>query len=233
VFVREVTGPPDAPVLFLLHGWTATAALNWFPVFDALGERYRVVAFDHRGHGDGIRARRPFQLADCADDVVAIADALGIDQFVPVGYSMGGPIATLVWRRHRARVQALVLCATASRFGASRLERTQLALFLPVALSSRALPRRAAKPMFDRLIWSRTRDSGLHPWIIEQILSGDLRHVLKRAPRPPLRQPGVDPASTSLASMVVVDGDQIVPTAHQDELAAAVPDARLPGRGRP
>ena len=36
--VREVAGPPGAPVLILLHGWTVTPDLNWYPVFDALGE---------------------------------------------------------------------------------------------------------------------------------------------------------------------------------------------------
>ena len=51
-FVREVAGPADAPVVFLLHGWTVTAALNWFPVYKPLAEFARVVSLDHRGHGD-------------------------------------------------------------------------------------------------------------------------------------------------------------------------------------
>src|SRR4051794_41166201 len=96
-FVREAMGPPGAPTLILLHGLGATAALNWFPVFELLSEHFHVVALDHRGHGRGIRPTRRFRLADCADDVVALADQLGIDTFIPVGYSMGGPIAQLIW----------------------------------------------------------------------------------------------------------------------------------------
>jgi 3-oxoadipate enol-lactonase len=116
VMVRDFGGAPGAPVVVLLHGWTATADLNWFRCYQALGERYRVIAFDHRGHGTGIRSKKPFRLEDCADDAVDIAAALGVDRFIPVGYSMGGPIAQLVWRRHPTRVRGMVLCATAAVF---------------------------------------------------------------------------------------------------------------------
>ena len=58
--------PPNAPTVLLLHGWTATADLNWFGVYETLGRHFRVVAMDHRGHGLGIRTRKPFRLADCA-----------------------------------------------------------------------------------------------------------------------------------------------------------------------
>ena len=63
-FVRTVTGPVGAPTVVLLHGWTATADLNWFTCYEALGEHFRVVALDHRGHGRGIRSRKAFRLED-------------------------------------------------------------------------------------------------------------------------------------------------------------------------
>src|SRR6266851_2774754 len=80
-FVREVLGPQGAPTVVLLHGLGATGALNWFSVFEPLGARFRVLAIDQRGHGRGIRSTHRFRLADCADDVVALADALKIDTF--------------------------------------------------------------------------------------------------------------------------------------------------------
>src|SRR3954464_11637259 len=73
-FVREAAGAPGAPPLALLHGWTATADLNWSASYGLLSRYFRVLAMDHRGHGRGIRARRPFRLEDCADDVAAMAD---------------------------------------------------------------------------------------------------------------------------------------------------------------
>src|SRR5450631_3521350 len=119
-YVHEMSGPPGAPALVLLHGWTATAALNWFGCFEPLGRQFRVVALDHRGHGRGIRSRSPFLLEDCADDVAALAEVLGLETIIPVGYSMGGSIAQLMWRRHRPLVGGLVLCSTAQRFVGDR-----------------------------------------------------------------------------------------------------------------
>src|SRR5438270_3972689 len=122
-FVYEMEGPPDAPVLFLIHGLVASTQLNWFPAFPVLADRYRVVAIDLRGHGRGFPVGARFRLADCADDVAAVADAIGVDRFIPVGYSLGGPIAQLVWHRHASRVEGLVLCATSRNFGGTRQER--------------------------------------------------------------------------------------------------------------
>jgi 3-oxoadipate enol-lactonase len=105
-----------APTVLLLHGWTATGSLNWSATMLKLAESYRVVALDHRGHGRGIRGHDPFTLEDCADDAVALMDVLGVRRAIVVGYSMGGPIAQLMWRRNRDRVCGLVLCATAADF---------------------------------------------------------------------------------------------------------------------
>lgn len=109
------SGPTDAPAVFLLHSVLTTGLLCWYPSVPALNERYRVITMDQRWHGRGIRSPE-FHLADCADDVVALADVLGIDRFVAAGFSMGGGIAQLVWRRHPGRVSGLVLCSTGPYF---------------------------------------------------------------------------------------------------------------------
>jgi 3-oxoadipate enol-lactonase len=114
-YFREIAGPPGAPTLLLLHGWVATAGLNWHRAFWPLAEHFRVVAPDLRGHGRGIRSWRSFRLEDCADDCAALLDALGIESAIAAGYSMGGPVAQLLWRRHPARVSGLVFCATSHR----------------------------------------------------------------------------------------------------------------------
>jgi pimeloyl-ACP methyl ester carboxylesterase len=123
-FVYEMEGPPDAPVVFLVHGLVASAQLNWFPAFPVLADRFRVVATDLRGHGRGLPAGGRFRLADCADDMAAVADVLGIERFIPVGYSLGGPVAQLAWHRHRDRVEGLVLAATSRNFGGTLRERS-------------------------------------------------------------------------------------------------------------
>jgi pimeloyl-ACP methyl ester carboxylesterase len=116
IFVREVEGPPGAPTVVLLHGWMASGGLNWFQVFDALGAEFRVLAPDLRGHARGLRAPT-FRLADCADDVAALCDVLGAGRVIVAGYSMGGPVAQLLWHRHPDLVAGLVLCATSATFG--------------------------------------------------------------------------------------------------------------------
>ena len=83
-----------------------------------LGEHFRVLAFDHRGHGRGIRSRAAFRLEDCADDVAALLDALGA--------RAGRRRRLLDGRRRRpaavapppGRVRGLVLAATAAQFKA-------------------------------------------------------------------------------------------------------------------
>ena len=115
-FVREVPGPPGAPTVLLLHGWIASGGLNWFTTFEPLGEHFRVLAIDHRGHGRGIRSWRRFTLADCADDAADLLRELDVGPVVAAGYSMGGPIAQLLWKRHPELVNGLVLCATGWSF---------------------------------------------------------------------------------------------------------------------
>jgi pimeloyl-ACP methyl ester carboxylesterase len=122
-FVRHLEGPPGAPTLLLLHGWMASAGLNWYQVFKPLAERFNVVAPDLRGHARGLRTRDIFRLADCADDCAATVEQLDSGPVIAVGYSMGGPVAQLFWRRHRDLVDGLVLCATTAGFVPDRTTR--------------------------------------------------------------------------------------------------------------
>ena len=120
--VWECPGPPGAETLMLIHGVACTAELNWGKVLAPLGRDFRVVAADLRGHGDGIALRSRFRLEDCADDIAALAGALDIGRFTAVGYSMGGLVAQLLYRRHPALVSGLVLCSTAGNARGSWVE---------------------------------------------------------------------------------------------------------------
>jgi 3-oxoadipate enol-lactonase len=176
-FIRDVAGPPGAPTLILLHGWTTTADLNWFTCFDALSEHFRIIAPDHRGHGRGIKAKRPFRLEDCADDVAAIADVLGIHSFIPVGYSMGGIVAQLMWHRHQTRVRGLVLCSTAGYFSSSREERLSFLGLSGLAALARLTPAQTTDWLTEQIYLQRKSD-GFDPWAVEQMASHDWRHIL-------------------------------------------------------
>ncbi len=126
--VWESAGPPGAGTLMLIHGVACTAELNWGRVLVPLAAHFRVVAADLRGHGDGIRAGPRFRLEECADDVAALAAALGTGKFTAVGYSMGGLVAQLVYRRHTSLVSGLVLCSTAGSVGSPAQQLAAFAL---------------------------------------------------------------------------------------------------------
>ena len=123
VFVREHAGDPGQPTILLLHGWTASADLNWFRAYEAVAPLGRMLAVDHRGHGRGLRSEQRFSLEDAADDVAALLRVLQAGPAVVVGYSMGGPISLLLWQRHPDLVRALVLQATALEWRGTRRER--------------------------------------------------------------------------------------------------------------
>jgi 2-succinyl-6-hydroxy-2,4-cyclohexadiene-1-carboxylate synthase len=92
-----------APTIVFLHGFTNTGA-SWDPVIAALGERYRALTPDIRGHGSAAEAR-PVSLEAVIEDVSATAPP----EFELVGYSMGGRIALHVALALQDRVTRLVL----------------------------------------------------------------------------------------------------------------------------
>jgi 3-oxoadipate enol-lactonase len=86
----DVCGDAGAPPMVLLHGLGEQAA-GWAAQLPRFAERFRVVAFDLRGHGD---SSRPAEYSHrlMAEDVCAALDALGLARVVLVGHSLGGAV---------------------------------------------------------------------------------------------------------------------------------------------
>lgn len=229
-FVREIAGPAGAPTVFLLHGWTVTAALNWFRVYEPLRHHVRVVSLDHRGHGRGIRARRRFRLEDAADDVAALADALGIDEFVVAGYSMGGPIGQLTWHRHRDRVSGMVLCATFARTSRHPMQRAVLQGVGSAGRTTRLLPRRHQMDLMSRgmVAAGGSAPSDRPPWFVAEVRSGSVPMMLEaggaiaRFDSTPWLGEFDGPAGVFITQL-----DGIVPAGRQHHLASLLPHAEL------
>ncbi len=175
MFVRE-TGPVDAPPVVLLHGWTVTSDLNWFAIFGGLSQRHRVIAFDHRGHGRGLRPVRPVRITDLSDDVAAVLEALQVGRSALVGYSLGGAVAQVVARDHGDRLSGLVLAATLPRFRAGDL-RLWPGVMGAIALGSRLAPRSVVNGIFNRMVDRRTSDH--HPWAADEVRSNHPRMLLE------------------------------------------------------
>ena len=227
-FVVDVPGPtPYSPTVMLLHGLSCTAYLGWAAAIDALSQHYRVVTFDQRWHGRGIRSTH-FRIADCADDVAAVLDVLEIDQAVVAGYSMGGAIAQETWHRHPDRVAGLVLCSTSCMWRDHLGEH----LFFPMVsvamhpLSAYALAKVEAhaallpdSPVLDVSNphrWSAGEFRSTSLWSLPAVLA-DLGRFDSRRWLGDIDVP---------TSVVVTERDHAIPAARQRALAEGIPGAR-------
>jgi 2-succinyl-6-hydroxy-2,4-cyclohexadiene-1-carboxylate synthase len=103
-----------APTIVFLHGFTNTGA-SWTRVAEALGESYRAITPDIRGHGSAAEAR-PVSLEAVISDI----DALVPGEFELVGYSMGGRIALHVALALQERVARLVLISASPGLASPR-----------------------------------------------------------------------------------------------------------------
>lgn len=179
-FVRRHVHPdPDAPTVLLLHGWTASSDLQFLGAYRRLAEVCSFVGLDHRGHGRGVRSLTPFTLEDVAADAAAVLRELGVGPVIALGYSMGGPIAMHLTRRHGDLVSGLIVQATALEWSATRRERLVWWL-LPIMgtfIRSRTQPhvlRKAVARMLDDAELAHHRD-----WVVAETMRSDPRMILE------------------------------------------------------
>lgn len=219
---------PGGATVVLLHGWTSTAALNWHRCFRPLARRHRVVAMDHRGHGRGIRSPKPFTLEDCADDVAALVDLLGTGPVVVAGYSMGGPIAQLLWRRHPEVVRGLVLCATSTRFGDVRLPgRATQAVGVGLSLALAAVPTPVLEQVRRRLGLAPDT-TGMAAWAVAESGYGDPISYVQAGAAVAAFDARRWITEVDVPTAVIVTGrDPLVPPLRQMAMAEAIPGAAV------
>lgn len=102
----DVFGESGPGVLFS-HGLGGTRH-QWRAVAQILAGSCRVVAADLRGHGDSAKPAGPYSVKDWAEDLAEVARAAGLDRYVAVGASVGGPIVLQLAADHPERVRAAV-----------------------------------------------------------------------------------------------------------------------------
>jgi esterase len=102
-------GRPAGPPVVVLHGVTGHAR-TWDDEARLLGERYRVLVLDQRGHGDtDSPADSDYTDGALLGDLVAFVDALGLPRLSLVALSLGGRVAINFTGRHPARVERLLV----------------------------------------------------------------------------------------------------------------------------
>jgi len=98
--------------LVVVHGFPLSRAI-WGAQVAQLSAHYRVIAPDLRGHGDSEATPGPYSMELLADDILALLEALQIDQPIVLGgLSMGGYVAMAFARRYPERLAGLLLTAT-------------------------------------------------------------------------------------------------------------------------
>jgi len=108
------TGPPDGPVVVLLHGWPQDRSA-WEPVAARLvDEGLRVLAPDQRGYSPGARPRgtSAYRMSQLVADVLALVDASGAARVHLVGHDWGGAVAWAFAERHPDRLHSLTVAST-------------------------------------------------------------------------------------------------------------------------
>jgi pimeloyl-ACP methyl ester carboxylesterase len=217
LFLRDTGG--DGPVVMLLHGWMASADLNWCGAYgDLIDAGYRVIAIDHRGHGRGLRPLAPFRLEDCAGDAAAALRQLDLAPALIVGYSMGGAIAQLIARDHPDVASGIVLSGTAQHWQDPQTRRTWRAMGVLGLLLSVAPRqfwswgfRRVRMPQNERTVWVQTE--------LMRNSARDMAEAGRELGRFDSR-PWLSSVTVPIA-VLVTTRDEAVPPPKQRELAAA------------
>jgi pimeloyl-ACP methyl ester carboxylesterase len=219
----------------LLHAFPFARGL-WAGVADALAARRRVINVDARGFGESaLRATggtsAAYSIADLADDVAGLLDALDVPSAALLGMSMGGYTALAFAALHRARLSALVLADTraaadtpdaqAKRDQAiTRIHRDGAPAYLDDSLGRLLSPGAAPALLDDLRARAETRADSL-----TAALAAMRDRVDRTAELPAVRCP-----------TLVIGGEQeqVIPPAEMQRMSAAIPGARfvaVPGAG--
>jgi 3-oxoadipate enol-lactonase len=104
-------GADAAPPLILSNSLGSTSEM-WDPQVPALSERFRVIRYEHRGHGDAPVPPEPYDLEDISGDVLALMDRLGVERADFAGLSLGGMVGMWIGINAPERIGRLVLLCT-------------------------------------------------------------------------------------------------------------------------
>src|ERR687893_2482739 len=109
-------GSEDAPVLVLSNSLGTTLEM-WDTQAPTLSERFRLLRYDHRGHGGSPAPPGPYEIGDLGRDVVHLLDRLGIGRASFCGLSVGGMTGMWLAAEAPERVERLVLLCTSALLG--------------------------------------------------------------------------------------------------------------------
>jgi pimeloyl-ACP methyl ester carboxylesterase len=221
----EIRG--DGPAILFVHGYPFDRTI-WQAQIDAL-EGFRRIAPDLRGMGESDAPDLGYGMAIYADDLAALLDALGVDEVVLCGLSMGGYIIFEFLRRWRSRVRALILMDTRAEADGTEARRARDAAAATARESGAAAVADAMLPkVFSPATLADAPDTVEH---IRRIMAGTPVAGMVgalAAMRDRHDSTGLLPTLAGLPTLVIVgEDDGITPPEGARRMAASIPGARL------
>lgn len=125
---HTIDGRHDGPCV-LMGGSLGTTLRMWERQLP-LAETFRLVRFDHRGHGASPVPPPPYEIADLANDVLELMERLGIERAHYCGLSIGGMVGIRLGAAAPSRIERLVLICTSANTGAPEMWRQRAAKVL-------------------------------------------------------------------------------------------------------
>jgi 3-oxoadipate enol-lactonase len=109
----QIEGPERAPVLMLCNS-LGTDLHMWDDQVKAIGDRFRILRYDRRGHGQSEAPKGPYNMDMLGADALAVMDAMGVGKVNWCGLSMGGMVGMWLGGNASHRIDRLVLSNTSS-----------------------------------------------------------------------------------------------------------------------
>ena len=141
----SLTGTAGAPVLVLGNSVGTTSEL-WQAQLAALGARFRLLRYEHRGHGGSPAPPGPYSIAGLGTDVLRLLDRYEIETASYCGVSLGGMVGMWLAANAPSRIGALALCCTSARLAPAQMWTDRAALVRSAgmaAVSKQAAGRRS------------------------------------------------------------------------------------------
>jgi 3-oxoadipate enol-lactonase len=219
----ELGGREDGPAI-AFTGSLGTDLTMWRTQSDRLGNRFRTLRYDIRGHGHSEVPPPPYAISDLGSDLVALLDRLEIARASLCGLSIGGMTSMWVAAHHPERVERLVLCCTSALLGP------------PESWHQRAATVRAegVEAVADAVLerWFTPAFAAEHPEVIER-----MRATLSASPREgyagcceaiaAMDLTGDLPSITAPTLVLSGADDPSTPPVHGRRIAELIPGARF------
>lgn len=113
-YLYRECGNPSAQPIVALHS-LGDSSESWNHVATSLGENYRFIALDQRGHGKSVRTNT-YSFEEMCEDLLQFVNKLNLKRFILIGHSMGGSVSYLFSQQFPSRLDKLILVDTPPPF---------------------------------------------------------------------------------------------------------------------